>query len=60
MMSMIAILLTSSLVTVIAVIGLADAFTHLLFWAGRSIKAAGAVRAASPSAHVAGGGRLAA
>ena len=56
MMSMIAILLASSLVTVIAVIGLADAFTHLLCWAGRSIKTADALRAASPSGDGTGEG----
>ena len=50
MMPMIAILLTSSLVTVIAVIGLADAFTHLLCWTARSLRAPEAVRAADPSA----------
>jgi hypothetical protein len=60
MMSTIAVLLTSSLVTVIAVIGLADAFTHLLCCAGRSIKAAGVVRAATPSAYVTSRERLAA
>jgi hypothetical protein len=46
-MSMIAILLMSSLVTVIAVIGLADAFTHLLCWTARSLTASDAVRTAS-------------
>ena len=50
MMPMIAILLTSSLVTVIAVIGLADAFTHLLCWTARSLREPGAVRATGPSA----------
>ena len=50
MTPMIAILLTSSLVTVIAVIGLADAFTHLLCWTARSLRAPEAVRAADPSA----------
>jgi len=45
-MSMIAILLASSLVTVIAVIGLADAFTHLLCWTARSLKEPHAVHAA--------------
>jgi hypothetical protein len=49
-MSMIAILLTSSLVTVIAVIGLADAFTHLLCWSARSLREPEAMRVASPSA----------
>jgi hypothetical protein len=48
-MSMIVILLTSSLVTVIAVIGLADAFTHLLCWSARSLKAPEAMHAAGPS-----------
>ena len=48
MMPMIAILLTSCLVTVIAVIGLADAFTHLLCWTARSLRDPDAVRAASP------------
>jgi hypothetical protein len=38
MTPMIAILLASSLVTVIAVIGLADAFTHLLGWVARSLR----------------------
>jgi hypothetical protein len=50
MMPMIAILLTSCLVTVIAVIGLADAFTHLLCRTARSLREPEAVRAASPSA----------
>ena len=50
MTPMIAILLTSSLVTVIAVIGLADAFTHLLCWIARSLAEPGAVRAAGQSA----------
>lgn len=52
-MSMIAILLTSGLVTVIAVIGLADAFTHLLCWSARSLREPQAVRASSPSADAA-------
>ena len=46
-MSMIAILLTSGLVTVIAVIGLADAVTHLLCRMVRTLKqpdAAGSAR----------------
>jgi hypothetical protein len=50
MTPMIAILLTSCLVTVIAVIGLADAFTHLLCWTARSLRDPEAVHAASPSA----------
>lgn len=50
-MSMIAILLTSGLVTVIAVIGLADAFTHLLCWSARSLREPQAVRVNSPSAE---------
>jgi hypothetical protein len=49
-MSMIAILLTSSLVTVIAVIGLADALTHLLCWSARALRGPTATRAAGPSA----------
>ena len=49
MTPMIAILLTSSLVTVIAVIGLADAFTHFLCWTARSLSEPGAVRAAGSS-----------
>jgi hypothetical protein len=57
-MSMIAILLTSGLVTVIAVIGLADAFTHFLCWTARSLKEPEAVRAASPSADAARRRRL--
>jgi hypothetical protein len=52
-MPMIAILLMSSVVTVVAVIGLADAFTHLLCWTARSLKEPDAVRAASPSADAA-------
>ena len=59
-MSMIAILLTLGLVTVIAVIGLADAFTHLLCWSARSLREPAAVRAASPSADAARRGRLSA
>lgn len=43
-MSMIAILLMSSMVTVIAVIGLADAVMHLLCWTARSLKASEAMR----------------
>jgi hypothetical protein len=43
-MSMIAILLMSGLVTVIAVIGLADAFTHLLCWSARSLREPEAMR----------------
>ena len=50
MMPMIAILLTSSLVTVIGVMGLAAAFTHLLCWTARSLREPGAVRATGPSA----------
>jgi hypothetical protein len=48
-MSMIAILLMSGLVTVIAVIGLADAFTHLLCWSARSLREPEAMRAGSPA-----------
>lgn len=58
-MPTIAILLSCGLVTVIAVIGLADAFTHFLCWTARSLKEPRAVRAASPSAE-ASRGRLAA
>ena len=43
-MSMIAILLMSGVVTVIAVIGLADAFTHLLCWSARSLREPEAMR----------------
>ena len=59
-MSMIAILLMSGLVTVIAVIGLADALTHLLCWSARSLREPEAVRAASPSADAGRRERLAA
>lgn len=59
-MSMIAILLASSLVTVIAVIGLADGLTHLLCWTARSLKEPQAVRAESLSAEATRRGRLAA
>ena len=59
-MSMIAILLMSGLVTVIAVIGLADALTHLLCWSARSLREPEAVRAASPSADARRRERLAA
>jgi hypothetical protein len=48
-MSMIAILLMSGLVTVIAVIGLADAFTHLLCWSARSLRQPKAMRNGGPS-----------
>jgi hypothetical protein len=58
-MSMIAILLTSGLVTVIAVIGLADALTHLLCWSARSLREPQAIRVASPSADAARRRRLA-
>ncbi len=58
-MSMIAILLASSLVTVIAVIGLADGLTHLLCWTARSLKEPQAVCAESPSAEATRRGRLA-
>jgi hypothetical protein len=40
-------------VTVIAVIGLADAFTHLLCWSARSLREPEAMRAGSPSADAA-------
>lgn len=52
-MSMIAILLTSCLVTVVAVIGLIDAFTHLLCWTARSLKEPQAITARSPSVETA-------
>ncbi|MFZ0268413.1 MAG: hypothetical protein WAL33_12335 [Caulobacter sp.] len=58
MMSMIAILLVSGLVTVIAVIGLADAFTHLLCWSARSLREPEAMRVSGPSADVARRDRL--
>ena len=48
-MPTIAVLLLSSLVTVIAVIGLADAFTHLLCGVARSLKEPGAVASPGPS-----------
>uniref|UniRef100_B0T0A3 Uncharacterized protein n=1 Tax=Caulobacter sp. (strain K31) TaxID=366602 RepID=B0T0A3_CAUSK len=50
---LIAILLTSSLITVIAVIGLADAVTHLLCWTARSLRDPDARRAVSPSSDMA-------
>ena len=59
-MSMIAILLMSGLVTVIAVIGLADALTHLLCWSARSLREPEAMRSASPSADAARRDQLAA
>jgi hypothetical protein len=59
-MSMIAVLLVSCLVTVIAVIGLADAFTHLLCRMARSLKDPEAVRATPRSAETPARGRLAA
>ncbi len=59
-MSMMAILLMSGLVTVIAVIGLADALTHLLCWSARSLREPEALRATSPSADAARRERLAA
>jgi len=59
MMSMIAILLTSGLVTVIAVIGLADAFTHLLCWSARSLREPEALRADRSSAETTRQERLA-
>ncbi|CAN5330255.1 hypothetical protein BH10PSE4_BH10PSE4_39680 [soil metagenome] len=43
------VLLASSLVTLIAIIGLADALTHLLCGVARALKAPEAVRASSPS-----------
>jgi hypothetical protein len=52
-MPMIAILLTSCLVTVIAVIGLADAFTHFLCWTARSLREPDAVRDADPTVDTA-------
>jgi hypothetical protein len=57
-MSMIAILLTSGVVTVIAVIGLADAFTHLLCWSARSLREPRALGVAAPSAEAARRERL--
>lgn len=59
-MSMIAILLTSGVVTVIAVIGLADAFTHLLCWSARSLREPRALHVASPTADAARRARLSA
>lgn len=58
MTSMIAIFLASSLVTVIAVIGLADAFTHLLCRTARSLRDPRAVGVASPSADASRRNRL--
>jgi len=52
-MSMIAILLMSGLVTVIAVIGLADAFTHLLCWSARSLREPEVMRDTGASADAA-------
>ena len=60
MMSLIAILLASCLVTVIAVIGLADGLTHLLCWTARSLRESLAVRAKTSPAQATGRGRLAA
>jgi hypothetical protein len=57
-MSMIAILLISGLVTVIAVIGLADALTHLLCWSARSLREP--IRHGVPSVEATGRDRLAA
>ncbi len=49
-MSMIAILLASSLVTVVAVIGLADALTHFLGWVARpSQRSAASLPAEAPT-----------
>jgi hypothetical protein len=59
-MPMIAILLTSCLVTLVAVIGLADGLTHLLCWTARSLKDPDAPRARGTSAEPAGRDRLAA
>jgi len=59
-MSMMAILLMSGVVTVIAVIGLADALTHLLCWSARSLREPEAMGATSPSADAARRERLAA
>jgi hypothetical protein len=59
-MPMIAVLLMSSLVTLIAVIGLADAVTHLLCWTARSLKNPEPVSTARSSIDMAGRGRLAA
>ena len=59
-MSMIAILLMSGLVTVIAVIGLADAFTHLLCWSARSLRKPEEMRAAGRSTDATPRERLAA
>ncbi len=43
------VLLVSSLVTLVAIIGLADAFTHLLCGVARSLKEPGAVASPGPS-----------
>lgn len=50
-MSMIVVLVMSSLVTLVAVIGLADAVTHLLCGLARSLKAANTVGLNSPPAN---------
>ena len=57
-MSMIAILLTSGLVTVIAVIGLADALTHLLCWSARSLREPESIRDGGPTVDAAHRDRL--
>ena len=59
-MSMIAILLASSLVTVIAVIGLADGVTHLLCWMARSMTAPHVLRTTGSPSDMTGRDRLAA
>ena len=51
-MTTIAILLLSSLVTVIAVIGLADAMAHLVRHVARSLRKPETLRAVSPPTQV--------
>jgi hypothetical protein len=58
-MPTIMMLLVASLMTVIAVIGLADALAHLLGWAMRSLRTAVKVRADRPLVGVARRGRVA-
>ena len=57
-MSMIVVLVLSSLVTLVAVIGLADAFTHLLCGVARSLKEPAALGSARPPAATARRGDL--
>jgi hypothetical protein len=59
-MATIAILLATCLVTVIAVIGVADALAHLLGWTVRALRAAAAPRAGRALAGMARRGRVAA